>query len=137
MTRKKMAESKRAEIVRKIKAERELQNLSQIALEEIAEIANGTISSIESGRHGLTLNMLIQLADALYVPISYLVGEEMDEVIKKYEMRNRELEVEVERLKEANHRAQMEEIERLEKENKELSQYKWILRKVQVAVRDV
>lgn len=137
MTKKKMAEEKRKEIAKKIAKEREAQNLTQKALAEIAGIAHGTVSSIESGNVGMSLEILILLAGALYVPISYLVGEEMDETVKRYEVRNRELEIEIDRLLEEMNRMEDEETERLKEENRILSEYKWVLQRVKATVKDV
>ena len=63
------------EIIRRYRNEA---GLSQQQLADSAGISKGFISSIESGRSAVSIDVLVQLADALNVPADTLIKELVD-----------------------------------------------------------
>ena len=63
------------EIIRRYRNEA---GLSQQQLADSAGISKGFISSIESGRSAISIDVLVQLADALNVPADTLIKELVD-----------------------------------------------------------
>jgi transcriptional regulator with XRE-family HTH domain len=61
-----------------IKHYRNQAGLSQQQLADSAGISKGFISSIESGRSAVSIDVLVQLADALNVPADTLIKELVD-----------------------------------------------------------
>ncbi len=58
-----------------IRSQRELANMSLRELSRATQVSNAYLSQIERGRHDPTLKVLVQIANALQVPLEELVQE--------------------------------------------------------------
>jgi transcriptional regulator with XRE-family HTH domain len=67
---------RRAQIGERLRAIRKDQRLSQRTLGDQVGIDPRSISAIENGRSGITLDALIDIADALGVPLTQLLADD-------------------------------------------------------------
>lgn len=67
---------RRAQIGERLRAARKTRKVSQRTLGDQVGIDHRSISAIENGRSGITLDALIDLADALGVPLAELLADD-------------------------------------------------------------
>lgn len=63
-----------------VKLYRKKQNLTQFELAEKAELSVDSIKRIEHGNRTMSLENFMRIADALAVPLSYLLYENLNEI---------------------------------------------------------
>lgn len=63
-----------------VKVYRKKQNLTQLELAEKAELSVDSIKRIEHGSRTMSLENFMRIADALAVPLSYLLYENLNEI---------------------------------------------------------
>lgn len=63
-----------------VKLYRKKQNLTQFELAEKAELSVHSIKRIEHGSRTMSLENFMRIADALVVPLSYLLYEKLNEI---------------------------------------------------------
>ncbi len=63
-----------------VKLYRKKQNLTQLELAEKAELSVDSIKRIEHGSRTMSLENFMRIADALAVPLSYLLYESLNEI---------------------------------------------------------
>lgn len=63
-----------------VKLYRKKQDLTQLALAEKAELSVDSIKRIERGSRTMSLENFMRIADALAVPLSYLMYENLNEI---------------------------------------------------------
>ena len=63
-----------------VKLYRKKQNLTQFELAEKAELSVDSIKRIEHGSRTMSLENFMRIADALAVPLSYLIYEDLNQI---------------------------------------------------------
>ena len=58
---------------------RKRENLTQMELAELAELSLDSIKRLEGGKRTMSLDNFLRVADALHIPMSYLLYEKWEE----------------------------------------------------------